>query len=255
MGPHTPRSRETDAFLESRQQTPADIVSACDGWTAHEITAHLMAAAAEVIRHLEPHLAGEPVPATRSFEEREPPYRAMNDQALCDALVPEEARVRALIDEAVARDPEATIPWTGRQMPVAKFLPHLRSELAIHRWDIVGDDDISTELLGQADLTGHAVGVLGEMLLLSGRARDPAPGEDLHVRLRSNGAADVRLVVENGHPSLQLTDEQGDEPYVELDAAARTLVIWGRRPDHRGRFRSHLSESMLTRVQLLLSGY
>jgi hypothetical protein len=42
-----------------------EVVSACEGWTAHEVTAHLAAAAAEIIRHLQPYLHGEPVPKTR----------------------------------------------------------------------------------------------------------------------------------------------------------------------------------------------
>ena len=32
--------------------------------------------------------------------------------------------------------PGAVIPWTGRRMAVAKFIPHLRNEHALHRWDI-----------------------------------------------------------------------------------------------------------------------
>jgi hypothetical protein len=45
------------------------------------------------------------------------------------------------------------IPWTGRQMAVAKFIPHLRNEHALHRWDIAGDDYTSGELPGNMDLT------------------------------------------------------------------------------------------------------
>lgn len=67
------RSRVAEAFLDARQYTAPQTVSACEGWTAHEVTAHLAPAAAEITRHLEPYLAGEPVPPTRSFEEREPP--------------------------------------------------------------------------------------------------------------------------------------------------------------------------------------
>ena len=37
--------------------------------------------------------------------------------------------------------------------------------------------------------------------------------------------------------------------------AARHVVIWGRRPDHRGRLRSHLTRPDLARLQALLSGY
>jgi hypothetical protein len=41
-------------------------MSACDGWTTHEIAAHVTGIAVEVIRHLEPYLNGDPVPRTRS---------------------------------------------------------------------------------------------------------------------------------------------------------------------------------------------
>ncbi len=247
------RTREAEAFLDARQQTPADVVSACEGWTAHEVTAHLAAAAAEITRHLEPYLQGDAVPETRTFEQREPPFRAMDDARLCERLVDEEARVRAIIGQVLAQEPDAAIPWTGRQMAVAKFLPHLRNEFAVHRWDFVGDDQTSYELLSQPELTEHAVGVLGRILTRRGAEHDPFPGQDFDVRLRAAGAADVRVVVAEGQAGLEMAD--GDGPHVDLDAAARTLVIWGRRPDQRGRFRSHLSEADLLRLQTLLSGY
>ncbi|MBV8540208.1 MAG: maleylpyruvate isomerase N-terminal domain-containing protein [Pseudonocardiales bacterium] len=249
------RSREAEAFLDARQHTAPEVVSACEGWTAHEVTAHLAASAAEVTRHLEPYLDGQPVPRTRTFEEREPPYQALDDAALLRRLEVEEQKMRGVIARVLDREPDAAIPWTGRRMVVAKFLPHLRNEFAIHRWDFVGDDDTSTELLTQPELTEHAVSVLGPLLVRRGREHDPTPDEDFHVRLRADAAPDVRLVVESGQAGLQLTDQHADEPYVELDPAARTLVIWGRRPDQRGRFRSHVTQPTLTRLQAILSGY
>jgi Mycothiol maleylpyruvate isomerase N-terminal domain len=249
------RSREAEAFLDARQHTAPGVVSACEGWTAHEVTAHLAGTAAEIIRHLRPYLAGDPVPGTRSFEEREAPYQALSDEALARRLEAEEEAMRGVIAEVLSKEPDAVIRWTGRQMVVAKFLPHMRNEFAIHRWDFVGDDDTSIELLAQPDLTEHAVGVLGRILVRRGREHDPAPDEDLHVRLRTEGAPDVRLVVEDGQAGLELATDSADEPYVELDPAARTLVIWGRRPDQRGRFRSHTDQPTLARLQALLSGY
>lgn len=249
------RSREAEAFLDARQHTPPEVVSAGEGWTAHEVTAHLTGAAAEISRHLTPYLAGEPVPKTQTFEQREPAYRAMDDATLCRRLEVEDATMRSVIAQVLAVDPDATIPWTGRQMVVSKFLPHMRNEYAIHRWDFVGDDDTSTALLSQAELTEHAVGVLGEILLRRGRAHDPAPEEDFHVRLRAGDAPDVRLVVHAGQAGLQLSSQDADEPYVQMDPAARALTIWGRRPDQRGRLRSYLSQPALARLQALLAGY
>ncbi|MDQ2706760.1 MAG: maleylpyruvate isomerase N-terminal domain-containing protein [Actinomycetota bacterium] len=149
------RSREAEAFLDARQHTPP-AVSACEGWTAHEVTAHLAAAAAEITCHLKPYLAGEPVPKTQTFEQREPAYRAMDDVALCRRLEVEDATMRSVIAQVLACEPDAVIPWTGRQMVVSKFLPHMRNEFAIHRWDFIGDDDTSTALLSQPELTEHA---------------------------------------------------------------------------------------------------
>lgn len=255
MDVRTPRSREAEAFLDARQHTAPEVVSACEGWTAHEVTAHLAGAAAEVTRHLQPYLAGDPVPQTRSFEEREAPFHAMDDAALCGRLEVEEQTMRSVLDEVLAGEPDAVIPWTGRQMAVAKFWPHTRNEFAVHRWDFVGDDDTSTELLSQPDLTEHAVIVLGDMLTRRGREHDPAPDEDFRVRLRAGNTVDVLLVVQAGRIGLELAEEQVDELHVELDAAARTLLIWGRRPDRRDRFRSHVNQSTLQRLQALLAGY
>ena len=179
----------------------------------------------------------------------------MADDELCRSLGAEEEKLRSLLEEVLEGDPRAIIRWTGRQMEVAKFRPHLRSEFAIHRWDIVGDDQTSLELLGRPELTEHAVGVLGEILTRRGRAHDPAPDQDLHVRLRSGSNPDVRLVVEGGEARLELAEAGGDEPCVELDPAARLLTIWGRRPDCRGRLRSGLEPAVLGRLQTVLAGY
>jgi Mycothiol maleylpyruvate isomerase N-terminal domain len=251
----TRRSGEAEAFLDTLQHTPPELVTACDGWTTHEVTAHMAGTAAEITRHLEPYLQGEPVPETQSFEVREAPFQAMSDAALRARLEAEEDRMRRLIDQVLAREPDADIPWTGRRMVVAKFIPHMRNEFAIHRWDFAGDGETATQLLGQPELTEHAVGVLGGILVRRGRPHDPLPDEDFHVRLRAEGATDVRLLVEDGQARLEMATDDRDEPWVDFDAAARTLVIWGRRPDQRGRFRSHVPAPMLARMQALLAGY
>lgn len=65
--PNIQRSREAEAFFCARQHTAPEVVSACEGWTAHEVTAHLTGAAVEITRHLQPCLKGDPVPTTRTF--------------------------------------------------------------------------------------------------------------------------------------------------------------------------------------------
>lgn len=249
------RSIEADAFLATLNVAAPDAVSACQGWTTHEIAAHVAGIATEVTRHLEPYLQGEPVPKTRSFEEREAPLQALGHADLLRRLDSEEAQMRRLVAEVLDREPEAVIPWTGRHMAVAKFVPHLRNEHALHRWDVAGDDDISRQLLGGDDLVDHSVRELGRILLIAGRKHDPDPDTDFRVRLRSDGHRDLRVLVHAGIAALAWADDSADEPWVDIDPVARHVFIWGRRPDRRGQACSHLSQPNLARLQALLSGY
>jgi len=93
------------------------------------------------------------------------------------------------------------------------------------------------------------------ILLAAGRRQDPDPDSDFHVRLLTAGQPDLRVVVERGDATLAWAQDDAAEPAVEMDAGARQLFIWGRRPDHRNRLRSHLTQPQLARLQALLSGY
>ena len=251
----TARSTEAEAFLTSVEAAAPDAVSACAGWTTREVAAHVLGNAIEVVRHLEPYLQGDPVPQTRSFEEREAPLRAAGHRTVLNRLAQEDERMRTVVAEVLAREPDAVIPWTGRQMAVAKFLPHLRNEYALHRWDVAGDDDVGASVLGSPDLVEHSVGELGGILLVAGRRHDPAPTEDLRLVLRAAGQRDLRVDVEGDFARLVWVDGESSGAAVDMDAAARHLFIWGRRPDGRGRVRSGASQSELARVQTLLGGY
>src|SRR5579863_10298169 len=116
-------------------------VTACAGWTVHDITAHLAAGSQEIADLIEEHLAGRPPRPTRGFAEREAPYRALAPETL-------RARFSEQVDRAVnargllAELPDRTVRFTGRSMTAAEFATHSRSERALHRWDIVGRDDV-----------------------------------------------------------------------------------------------------------------
>jgi hypothetical protein len=249
------RSREADAFLTTIDAAAPEAVSACVGWTTHEIVAHVTGIAVEVSRHLEPYLLGEPVPKTRRFEEREAPLQALGHVDLLRRLDSEEGRMRDLVAEVLDREPDAVIPWTGRHMAVAKFIPHLRNEHALHRWDVAGEDDISRQLLGHDDLVDHSVVELGQILLVAGRKHDPDPGTDFRVRLRSDGHRDLQVIVEAGIATLSWAEGFADEPRIDINTVARHVFIWGRRPDRHGQAHSHLPQPDLARLQALLSGY
>jgi hypothetical protein len=97
------------------------------------------------------------------------------------------------LDGVLSKKPGAVVPWTGRQMVVATFVTHLRSELALHRWDLVGDDEVSAVLLAQDSLTDHAVSVLGRPLLVRSTRGRLAPTEPLRLTLAAPGRPDIAV--------------------------------------------------------------
>lgn len=249
-------SSELHAFLDACRAVGPDAVTACPGWTAHDAAAHQAASCAEVVRHLDPFLHGAPVPATRSFEEREAPFRALAPDDLLDRVVVEEAAMHEVVGRVLADDPDAVVPWTGRSMVVGTFPTHLRSEFALHRWDLVGSDPVGDHLLADPALTAHALSVLGGILPRAGAARDE--GGPFAVTLRAPGHPDV--VVETSSEGARVRwAEPGDRTVgaagLELDAAARLLRLWGRTPMPASRVRSTLRAADLRRVQDLLAGY
>jgi hypothetical protein len=64
------------------------------------------------------------------------------------------------------RGPDATYQFIGRPFSAALAHTHGRSETAIHRWDIAGEDETSTKLLSAPELTGHAVEILNTLPIL-----------------------------------------------------------------------------------------
>src|SRR3954462_2004273 len=84
---------EVGEFFSTLLATPAHRATACRGWTAHELVAHLAAGAAEEAALIEAHLDGAPGRPTRSHEARELPYRALPDADLRDRLIANAGRL------------------------------------------------------------------------------------------------------------------------------------------------------------------
>ncbi len=242
---------EAAAFLEALEATPPFALTGCALWRAHEVAAHLGAGALEIARSLEAHGEGRPVPATRGFEEREAPYRAMEDAKLRDALPRAIERVAAALDAVLGAEPDAVVPWTGRQMVARSFVTHLRSELALHRFDLVGDDETSQRLLGQSELTDHAVTILGRALLARGAAAAPA---GFAAAIAAPGTRDVVVVVDGDEARLERSDADL-EPAVVGGPAARLLLLWGRQPGDPRRIRAPRGPEVLATLRALLAGY
>lgn len=242
---------EASAFFSTIATAHPHQLTACGSWRVHELVAHLAAGAAEITRNLEAFAAGGPdaVPPTRSFDEREQPYRAMDFELLHRSLLDEHDRLIDALSMVLDQDPNAVTPWTGRQMPVRAFVTHMRSEYALHRWDIAGDDETSTQLLSDEVLTDHAVLALGAALV----ARGTRQGANAHILLTSPGRRPVAATAQG----LRYGDEDSSADQVIVvaaaDPAARLLFLWGRTPNQPGRLRTDSPTG--TDPRQLLAGY
>lgn len=217
-----------------------------------DIVIHQAGNAEELARVLGKHLEGERVD-TRSFEEREGPLRAMNATDLWDALHDRMAMLNQVAEAADRLPADTDVAWTGRTMKPPWFAEHMREECVLHTWDITGDDAASQARLAQRWMTTHSVIAVGKPLLRKGAGLLDS-GERIEARLRVPGADDVLVATENGSVRIELTEPDGPAT-LETDAAARVLLLWGRRPADPSRICSSVGPETLGRVRRLLSGY
>jgi len=246
---------EVHAFIEALGSADPGALTACPGRTVHQLGAHLAGNCREIALHVEAYLAGRPLTRTRAFDEREPEFRVMSAPQLLQSIVDGEQRMRTGLGELLAREEDPLLRWTSRQVHAAGFLKHSRSECAVHRWDIVGDDEVSERLLSQPELFEHVVAFLGALPMMArGLATGAGTGSPLRARVRAPGQHDLLVAVHRGMPRMVSVEPEG-EALVEGDAAARLLFLWGRRPVPFGRLRCNGTAEELSRLQWLLSGY
>lgn len=224
----------------------------CEAWTVRDIVVHQAGNAEELARVLGGHLNGQPV-ATRNFEEREGPLRALNDADLWDALLDRMAILNEVAVAAEGVPSDTDVAWTGRTMKVPWFAEHMREELVLHSWDITGDEPAAQSRLAERWMTTHSVVAVGKPLLAKG-AKLLSPGERVEARLRADGTDDVVLAADPTQVTIGLAEPEGPAT-LETDAAARVLLLWGRRPADPSRIRSRAGAEALGRVRRLLSGY
>jgi hypothetical protein len=251
----THRFPEWQPFVDAVQQRRPDTGTWCEAWTVRDIVAHQAGNAEELARVLGAHLEGELV-GTRGFEEREGPLRALNDADLWDALLDRMTTLNEVAAAAEAVPGDTDVAWTGRTMKVPWFAEHMREELVLHGWDITGDCDISAAFqtaLAESWMTTHSVVAVGRPLLAKG-AKQLGPGERIEARLRVADTDDVFLSADADHTAVRFADAVGPAT-LETDAAARVLLLWGRRPGNPSRICSRAGTETLGRVRRLLSGY
>jgi uncharacterized protein (TIGR03083 family) len=166
---------EAAAFLETLEGMPPQAVTACRGWTTHELVAHLTSGAEALANQVEAKLDGRTVPAFGTWDEREPPYRALDDKTLRQRCERSEQRMAVAFAEILRLDAHAQSEDVGFGFPVSELVTHMRQEFAIHRWDLIGDDDLGDQLMAQPELLEHSVRMLKEPLLERGLRNDPTP--------------------------------------------------------------------------------
>ncbi len=260
---------EADAFMSTTANLDPGQLTKCPLWTAHALMAHLVAGAAEIARNVEAFNSGgaEAVPPTRALEEREAPFHAMAFDQLRTELSENHDRMSAAVSKSLAVDPNAVTPWVDRQMPIAAFVTHARSEYALHRWDLVGDDDVSNELLSHPDLTTHAVLALGSALTSRAQAAQHAkpggvgasggaPTSDSLV-LTTENQPDILVTLEGVSFNQDAGEAEARSARGEIlaDPAARLLLLWGRMPDQPGRIKATGGPAQLEILRTLLAGY
>lgn len=123
--------------------------------------------------------------------------------------------------------------------------------MALHRWDLPGDDEISFTLLSQPELTAHAVSVLGRIRVHQ-TVEWTRPASSLIV-----GTPDVPGVVvsqESNGRQLLFGDDELD-PTIVADTVARLLLLGGRMPNDPRRVSAPGGSSVLAGLGARLSGY
>jgi Mycothiol maleylpyruvate isomerase N-terminal domain len=227
---------EATALLMTLDHTPPTAPTACPGWTAHHLVAHLSAGAAEMATLTESVTKRRGERRTEDFATREAPYVAMADEELRTRLGAEAIRLAAAVEALATAVPALTVPFAGRHLGAEELTMHARSEAALHRWDLAGDDDVSQDLLRQPELIVHAVGVLNTMLDGSPESvpqRAAAAGLGAtRAAFAAPGHIDVVLVVERGVARLEL-DGPRTRWTARADPATRLLALWGRQSPTR----------------------
>ena len=232
-----------EAFMTSLATLPADSPTSCENWTAHEVVAHLAAGIEECAELIEDVLNDAPVRPTRYFDEREAPYLAMPDAECREVLVGiVERSFTALEGLAALGDGaggEATVEFFERPWIAAQLGTHAGNEFAVHRWDLIGDDEIGDALMSRPQVTDSALQTLNTLPMLdeAPAARAARAGlANTRVVLRCPEQPDIALAVgDPGQARLEMSDGgplDGDV-VVTTDAVNRLLTLWGRRSSRR----------------------
>ncbi|MET9077244.1 maleylpyruvate isomerase N-terminal domain-containing protein [Streptomyces sp. NPDC004232] len=241
-------------FVRAVQARRPDDGTWCEAWTVRDVLVHQTGNAEELARVLQAFLDGTPV-ETRGFD-REDPHRRLSDADLWATFLNRCERLTEVTAAAAQElSPDTEVRWTGRTVKAPFFAEHMREELILHRWDLTGDDPAAVRALDEPWMTEHSVTSVGRPLLERGRAGlAPGPEGRVEGRLRTPGMDDVVVSADADSCSIRLAAPEGPAT-IESDAAARVLLLWGRRPADPARWHSSAGPEALRKVRGLLGGY
>jgi Mycothiol maleylpyruvate isomerase N-terminal domain len=241
-----------EAFAETLSEFEPSALTACSDWTVHDLVVHMVSGADEILRHLKPALDQAPIPATRSFAEREAAWADIADDDLRNQLLTLVSNVNQHLDDLLIREPAHVMPWSGRQMPTSMFRSHLRNEFALHRWDMIGSDDLSIQLLSDPSLTAHTVRALAGPLV----ARATPMPDGWSARLRSAEQLDVVIRATNNSGLAMMLEAQNDEaPTLDTEPDIRLLLLWNRFQPTLRNCAAPKGTRQLTELRSVLLGY
>ena len=172
--PTSTRFAEITAFAATIADVDPTSPTRCPGWTAHDLLAHVVAGGDEMLRLIDDALDDAPPTPTRGFAEREAPLRRMDAPDLLDRMAVGGAALLTAIGALHERSPWARVAFTRADLTATQLMTHVRSELALHRWDLVGDDDIGRGFLAEPALLEHGRWVLSHMPDLEEARHRPA---------------------------------------------------------------------------------
>lgn len=252
------RSREAEAFLDALNGLPMNAVTACRGWSTHDIVAHLTAGADALADQAEAFLAGAPVQPFGSWANRDARFRAVDPAQAVAVFESAEVRMSKALGRAMARDPHAAIPGGGWGFSVSHLVTHMRQEFALHRWDLLGDDQLGDELLAQPELVEHSVTHMDQWLLARGLAGRDSAANNLRFWLRCDGQPDVLVEAARGAGRMRFQpcpQSAAETMSVQCDPASRLLLLWGRHAAGARRTVSRLDGDALQQLAQLLQGF
>jgi hypothetical protein len=161
----------------------------------------------------------------------------MNDPDVRQALLKIVERAGAALEALAAKG--VAVPFFERNWTAEEMQVHAGNEFAVHRWDLIGDDELTDEYLAPLHVTESAIKTLNTLKVLKEgptfRA-ERAGLTNIRVVLRCPDQPDVALdVTPAGFAALELSrcEPFDGDVLVETDTTNRVLTLWGRRSSAR----------------------